>query len=70
MPWGRRGKGDGYKLLGPDPANLTAPATRKQSDKALLTTIHEGKPEHAFVERALSERDITSVMAYIRSLPR
>lgn len=26
---GVQGKGDGYKLLGPDPANLTAPATRK-----------------------------------------
>lgn len=67
---GAEGKGDGYKLLGPDPANLTAPATRKQSDKALLTTIHEGKPNMPSWKGLLSERDITSVMAYIRSLPR
>lgn len=66
---GAEGKGDGYKLLGPEPANLTAPATRKQSDKALLTTIHEGKPNMPSWKGLLSERDITSVLAYIRSLP-
>jgi len=66
---GAEGKGDGYKLLGPDPANLTAPATRKQSDRALLTTIHEGKPNMPSWKGILSERDIKSVLAYIRSLP-
>ncbi|ODT45745.1 MAG: hypothetical protein ABS70_02460 [Nitrospira sp. SCN 59-13] len=66
---GPGGKGDGYKLLGPDPANLTAPATRKQSDRALLTTIHEGKPNMPSWKGLLSERDIKHVLAYIRSLP-
>ncbi len=41
---GSQGKGDGYKLLGPDPANLTSPSTKEKSDADLLTTIHEGKP--------------------------
>ncbi len=67
---GPGGKGDGYKLLGPDPANLTAPATRKQSDSALLATIHEGKPNMPSWKGLLSERDIQNVLAYIRSLPR
>ncbi|HQV12931.1 MAG TPA: c-type cytochrome [Nitrospira sp.] len=66
---GPEGKGDGYKLLGPDPANLTAPATRKQSDRALLATIHEGKPNMPSWKGLLSERDIKSVLAYVRSLP-
>jgi mono/diheme cytochrome c family protein len=66
---GTQGKGDGYKLLGPDPANLTAPATRKKSDSALLTTIHEGKPNMPSWKGLLSERDIQNVLAYIRTLP-
>ena len=66
---GPEGKGDGYKLLGSDPANLTAPATKKKSDSALLATIHEGKPNMPSWKGLLSERDITSVLAYIRSLP-
>lgn len=66
---GPEGKGDGYKLLGPDPANLTAPATRKKSDSALLTTIHEGKPNMPSWKGILSDRDIQSVLAYIRTLP-
>ncbi|MCW5786702.1 MAG: c-type cytochrome [Nitrospira sp.] len=66
---GPEGKGDGYKLLGADPANLTAPATRKKSDSALLTTIHEGKPNMPSWKGLLSDRDIQSVLAYIRTLP-
>ena len=66
---GVQGKGDGYKLLGPDPANLTAPATRKKSDRALLATIHEGKPNMPSWKGLLSERDIRNVLAYIRTLP-
>ena len=66
---GPEGKGDGYKLLGPDPANLMAPATRKKSDGALLATIHEGKPNMPSWKGILSDRDIKSVLAYIRSLP-
>ncbi|MGC3974035.1 MAG: cytochrome c [Nitrospira sp.] len=66
---GAEGKGDGYKLLGPDPANLTARATRKKPDSALLITIHEGKPNMPSWKGVLSERDIKSVLAYVRSLP-
>lgn len=66
---GSEGKGDGYKLLGPDPANLTAPATRKKSDSALLATIHEGKPNMPSWKGLLSDRDIQNVLAYIRTLP-
>ena len=66
---GSEGKGDGYKLLGPDPANLTAPATRKKSDSALLGTIHEGKPNMPSWKGLLSNRDIQNVLAYIRTLP-
>ena len=66
---GVEGKGDGYKLLGPDPANLTAPATRKKPDSALLATIHEGKPNMPSWKGLLSERDIRNVLAYIRTLP-
>lgn len=66
---GAEGKGDGYKLLGPDPANLTAPATRKKSDSALLATIHEGKPNMPSWKGLLSDRDIQNVLAYIRTLP-
>lgn len=66
---GPDGKGDGYKLLGPDPANLTAPATRKKSDRALLATIHEGKPNMPSWKGLLSDRDIQNVLAYIRTLP-
>lgn len=66
---GAEGKGDGYKLLGPDPANLTAPATRKKSDSALLATIHEGKPNMPSWKGLLSNHDIQNVLAYIRTLP-
>ena len=66
---GAQGQGDGYKLLGPDPANLTAPATRKKSDRTLLATIHEGKPNMPSWKGLLSERDIRNVLAYIRTLP-
>ena len=67
---GPQGKGDGYRLLGPDPANLTAPSTAKKSDSALLATIHEGKPNMPSWKGRLSERDIRNVLAYIRTLPK
>lgn len=66
---GPEGKGDGYKLLGADPANLTAPETKKKSDSALLATIHEGKPNMPSWKGRLSDRDIQNVLAYIRTLP-
>ncbi len=65
---GTEGKGDGYQLLGADPANLTAPATKKKSDAVLLTTIHEGKSTMPSWKVRLSEQDSRDVLAYIRTL--
>lgn len=41
---GPQGVGDGYMMLGPDPANLTSPSTTHKSDAILLRTIHEESP--------------------------
>lgn len=65
---GPEGRGDGYLLLGPEPANLTRPATKTKSDAALLQTIHEGKPNMPSWKARLSENDSRAVLAYIRSL--
>jgi mono/diheme cytochrome c family protein len=65
---GPQGKGDGYKLLGPDPANLTALSTNKKTDADLFATIHEGKPNMPSWKGRFSERDIRNVLAYIRTL--
>ncbi|OQW34309.1 MAG: hypothetical protein A4E19_02285 [Nitrospira sp. SG-bin1] len=65
---GDKGKGDGYLLLGPDPANFTRPATKKKSDAALLQTIHEGKPNMPSWKGRLSEEESRAVLAYIRTL--
>ena len=60
---GPQGKGDGYKLLGPDPANLTSPSTKEKSDADLLMTIHEGKPNMPSWKGLLSEHDLRNVLA-------
>lgn len=65
---GPQGKGDGYLLLGPEPANLTRPATKNKSDATLLNTIHEGKPNMPSWKIRLSEDDSRAVLAYIRTL--
>ena len=65
---GLAGKGDGYQLLGPSPADLTSLATRQQSDSTLLKTIHDGKPNMPVWKYRLSEKDSRDVLAYIRSL--
>jgi len=65
---GPEGKGDGYVLLGPEPANLTRPATKTKSDAALLQTIHEGKPNMPSWKVRLSENESRAVLAYIRTL--
>jgi len=67
---GPQGKGDGYMMLGPDPANLTRPSTTQQSDATLLQTIHEGKPNMPSWKRLLSEEESRAVLAYIRTLPK
>lgn len=65
---GLEGKGDGYLLLGPEPANLTRPATKTKSDVTLLQTIHEGKPNMPSWKVRLSENESRAVLAYIRTL--
>ena len=37
---GREGTGEGYRLLGADPANLTSRQTQEKSDEDLLESIH------------------------------
>jgi mono/diheme cytochrome c family protein len=67
---GTEGKGDGYKLLGPDPANLASQPTKQKSDTVLLKTIHEGKPNMPSWKLRLSEQDSRDVLAYVRTLAR
>jgi mono/diheme cytochrome c family protein len=66
---GAKGQGDGYRLLGPDAANLASPTTQERSNEELLRTIHEGKPNMPVWKYRLSIEDSQDVLAYIRSLP-
>ena len=65
---GPQGGGDGYRLLGPDPANLTSPSTTKKSDADLLKTIHDGKPNMPPWKVRFSEEESRDVLAYVRTL--
>lgn len=65
---GAAGGGDGYRLLGPDPANLTSPSTGRKSDVELLKTIHNGKPNMPAWKENLSESQSRDVLAYVRTL--
>ena len=65
---GTPGQGDGYRLLGPNPADLTSLATKQQQDADLLQTIHEGKPNMPPWKSRLSKKDSLDVLAYIRTL--
>lgn len=65
---GPEGGGDGYRLLGPDPANLTASSTGKKSDRELLKIIHDGKPNMPAWRGSLSEKQSRDVLAYVRTL--
>lgn len=65
---GPQGGGDGYRLLGPDPANLTSPSTTKKSDADLLKTIHDGKPNMPAWKVLLSEEQSRDVLVYVRTL--
>jgi len=66
---GPEGGGDGYKFLrGPDPANLTSPATRKKSDADLFKTIHDGRPNMPPWNVRLSEQEGRDVLAFVRTL--
>ena len=65
---GREGRGDGYRLLGPSPADLTGPAVKGRTDDELLRTIHEGKPNMPSWDIRLSQKDGRDVLAYVRTL--
>lgn len=41
---GPKGQGDGYRLLGPAPADLTSWLTQQKADEDLLKVLHTGKP--------------------------
>ena len=65
---GRYGQGDGYRLLGPSPADFTSPESMQKTDADLLKTIHEGKPNMPAWKLRLSNDDSRDVLAYIRNL--
>ena len=65
---GREGTGEGYRLLGADPANLTSRQTQEKSDEDLLESIHEGQTSMPAWKDRLSKEDRRRVLAYIRSL--
>jgi mono/diheme cytochrome c family protein len=65
---GAQGQGDGYRLLGPSPANLLSPSTQGRSNEELLRTLHEGKPNMPAWKYRLSSKDSTDVLSYVRTL--
>ncbi len=65
---GIEGRGDGYRILGADPVDLTSPSIKQTPDSALLKSIHEGKPNMPSWKLRLSEEDRRNVLAYIRTL--
>lgn len=67
---GREGTGEGYRLLGADPANLTSRRIQEKSDADLLDSIHEGLPAMPAWKDRLSDEDRQRVLTYIRSLVR
>ena len=67
---GPEGRGDGYRILGADPANLTSDSIRTKSDAPLLKSIHEGKATMPSWNIRLSQQDAKDVLTYIRLLPR
>ena len=66
---GTAGKGDGYGLFDPPPADLKAPTTQQKTDEELLDTIRNGHPNTAMGKwkYALSEEEMREVLAYIRT---
>ena len=67
---GKAGKGDGYTLFEPPPADLQASATQKKTDEKLLDTIRNGHANTAMGtwKYALSEEEMRQVLVYIRTL--
>ncbi len=67
---GPEGKGDGYTLLDPPPADLTSKAIQKKSNDELWHEVHDGIPDTAMGmwKVALSDSEITMILAYVRTL--
>ena len=65
---GVEGQGDGYRLLGPAPADLTSRLTQEKSDEDLLQSIHTGRPNMPAWNVKLTAMERQNVLAYIRSL--
>ena len=67
---GAEGKGDGYTLLDPPPADLTSEAIQKKSYEELWHEIHDGIPDTAMGmwKVALSDEEITMILEYVRTL--
>lgn len=67
---GPEGKGDGYTHFNPPVADLTVSRIQKKSDKELWESIHMGVPNTAMGmwRFVLSDEEIATVLAYVRSL--
>ncbi len=64
---GTTGQGDGYRLLGPSPADLTG-LSPERDDAELLKTIHEGKPNMPAWRERFTDEESRDVLAYVRTL--
>lgn len=65
---GTKGEGDGYRLLGPDPTDLTSPSIQEKADEDLLKSIHQGKLNMPAWNIKLTPGERESVLNYIRTL--
>ena len=67
---GPEGKGDGYTYFNPPVADLTSSEIKKKSDKELWESIHMGVSDTAMGmwRFVLSDEEIATVLAYVRSL--
>ncbi|MFO0775954.1 MAG: cytochrome c [Nitrospiraceae bacterium] len=67
---GPTGSGDGYRLLGRSPADLTSPHTTGKPNEKLLETIHRGTTNMPPWSPRLSPQRQQDVLAYVRTLSR
>jgi mono/diheme cytochrome c family protein len=65
---GPQGRGDGYRILGADQADLLSATSRQEADASLLNTIHEGNGTMPAWGGRLSDDQVHDVVAYIRAL--
>jgi mono/diheme cytochrome c family protein len=67
---GPEGKGDGYTLLDPPPADLTSKDIQRKTNDELWHEVHDGIPDTAMGmwKVALSDEEISMVLSYVRTL--